>query len=110
MSFLDKFKGKGATRSGADDEASPFDEMMDPHADPADDPSIGGQGRATLDMNAQPVTRGSDSSIISEAAPSELAPEFDETRVQLADGAPPRRPARRCRSSATSRSSSSSAR
>jgi twitching motility protein PilJ len=83
MGLLDRFTGKGKeqpeptpSRAGP----STFDEI---EASPAEDLSAAAQpqGSVTLDMNALPTATG-DTSIISEAAPSELAPEFDETRVQ----------------------------
>lgn len=84
MSFLDKFKSKGWGKR-ADDGDSPFDEMVGSRPG-ADDLVPDGGGTATLDMNSaatMPHTATPpDSSIISEAAPSDLAGDFNETRLQ----------------------------
>ena len=79
MSFLDKFKNKGWGKTRAESD-SPFDEMVAAPADCADE-VVPDRGSGTLDMNAQASTATPDSSIISEAAPSEMAGEFGETRV-----------------------------
>jgi twitching motility protein PilJ len=74
MSFLDKIKTKGWNK-GADDElGSPFDEMY---------PMPDASGAATLEMptGVPTVTPEDDTSIISEAAPSEMAADFNETRT-----------------------------
>ena len=83
MSFLDKFKGRGQRRAA--DEA---DELGYDEAYPlAEELAGAGGATATLDMSAMsPPTLSQDSSIISEATPSELPGDFAETRVQGADG------------------------
>ena len=85
MSFLDKIKGKALGKNGAA-VSSPFDEIA-PLADVAvaDSPLRNGSGAATLDMNANPhygPAQAVDTSIITEAAPSELAGDFSDTRLQ----------------------------
>ncbi|MBI5259594.1 MAG: type IV pili methyl-accepting chemotaxis transducer N-terminal domain-containing protein [Burkholderiales bacterium] len=86
MGLLDKLKGKGWGKGG--DAAEPvggFDELQasaegeEPHPDTV----TGAQGHVTLDMNALPTV--GDSSIISEATPSELAPDFAESRLQTSE-------------------------
>jgi twitching motility protein PilJ len=93
MSLLNKIKGLGR-KDGAslDQDTLEQDGRYDePHArvNGTDVPDLalpGNEGAATLDMGAHPPTGAMDSSIISEAAPSEMA-EFSETRVQGAEGA-----------------------
>lgn len=93
MSLLNKIKGLGR-KDGAslDQDTLEQDGRYDePHArvNGTDVPDLalpGNEGAATLDMGANPPTGAMDSSIISEAAPSEMA-EFSETRVQGAEGA-----------------------
>jgi twitching motility protein PilJ len=78
MSFLDKFKNKGWAK-GPDDGGSPFDEM---------DAMPDASGAATLEMpnpGASTLTSNEDTSIISEAAPSEMAGDFTETRIRAAE-------------------------
>ncbi|EHR73035.1 methyl-accepting chemotaxis protein [Burkholderiales bacterium JOSHI_001] len=79
MAFLDRFKGKAQDDAGATTRSGPstFDEL---DAMPGDE---GARGHGAMDMNlsALPATAVGDTSIIAEAAPSELAPEFDETRL-----------------------------
>ena len=91
MGFLDKLKGKGWNTGDQPQAPRGFDELQ-AAADGggADDPNPDTshrQGHVTLDMNALPTA--ADSSIISEAAPSELAQDFAESRLTAgADGAP----------------------
>ena len=91
MSFLDKFKNKGHRDGHPADEGfgSIFDEVAPNRAEEAvllqpSSPSAA----MTLDMNAAtvPPTRTQDSSILSEALPSETAGEFVETRLPGAEG------------------------
>jgi len=84
MSFLNKIKGWGQKENGA-----PGHDAVDeaPFADAAY--KVAGGGAAALNASAVPSfetptvqqTQGMDTSIISEAAPSEMA-EFSETRIQ----------------------------
>ena len=79
MSFLDKIKGMGKREAKAD----PGDDMPFDEAYPvADDLSPEGNAAAA----AGPLT---DSSIITEAAPSELPPDYPDTRMQAAEAAVP---------------------
>ena len=48
---------------------------------PGDDGHARGHGATDMNLSALPATAVGDTSIIAEAAPSELAPEFDETRL-----------------------------
>ncbi|MBT9489548.1 MAG: type IV pili methyl-accepting chemotaxis transducer N-terminal domain-containing protein [Rubrivivax sp.] len=81
MSFLDRIKGKTRAAAGPDSVPPvPFDELSMPQ-NPMEQTVRLGPGGVTLDPNAAGrQTIGGDSSIISEAAPSELAPEFSESR------------------------------
>src|SRR5687767_471303 len=86
MSFLNKMKSWGGKNEpDAAQQDNPFEDAF---AQPAPDlPSP--DGAATLDaMDVSTVqhTAGPDSSIITEAAPSEMA-DFGETRIQGADAA-----------------------
>ncbi|HEX3142105.1 MAG TPA: type IV pili methyl-accepting chemotaxis transducer N-terminal domain-containing protein, partial [Rhizobacter sp.] len=78
MSFLDKFKGKGRDRSALDSDNSviPLDDVI-----ALDRPVLDGMpaNAATMD-GATARTVHMDSSIITEAAPSEIA-DFSETRL-----------------------------
>jgi twitching motility protein PilJ len=83
MSFLDKIKGKKGRDSNSLDSDSagmPLDDVMvldrPAFEGAANAPSVEGMGRAAH----------MDSSIITEAAPSEIA-DFSETRLPAADGA-----------------------
>ena len=82
MGLLDRLKGKGWGKGGDQPEpAAGFDELQ-ADAESGDvnpDTLSSAQGHVTLDMNALPTA--ADSSIISEATPSELAPEFTESRL-----------------------------
>ena len=89
MSFLNKIKGLGQRKSSseaADD--LPFDEAY-PMADDLTAATRGAD--AALDLGTMPVagTHDDDSSIISEAAPSEMSDGFSETRLDgpATDGA-----------------------
>jgi twitching motility protein PilJ len=82
MSFLDRIKGAGR-KNEADIPlpSAPFDELSPP-ATP---------GEVTVRLGGNTLAPGSrsdggDSSIITEAAPSELAPDFTETRMVGGDG------------------------
>ncbi len=92
MSFIDKFTNKGSrshrSNKTPDDELrSIFDEEAPLSADEAAQ-AVQSFGALTQDMNASPVstTLSADSSILSEAHPSETAGEFIETRLPGADG------------------------
>lgn len=77
MSFLDRIKGKSRAAPAPDSVPPvPFDELSPPDNPMERTVRLGAGGAATLDARG---TVG-DTSIISEAAPSELAPEFGETR------------------------------
>jgi twitching motility protein PilJ len=85
MSFLDRIKGKSHPQMSPDSlPPVPFDELA-----PADNPMERtirlGPGGVVPDTRA-PRSAAGDSSIISEAAPSELAPEFDGSRGQDGTG------------------------
>ena len=91
MSFLDKFKknARHDAKARDDDIASIFDEVAPASADDA--LLLQPSSRAsslTLDMNAatQSPSLAADSSILSEALPSEAAGEFTETRVPGSGG------------------------
>jgi twitching motility protein PilJ len=88
MSFLDKFKTKGrdgSKRDHDDDIGSMFDEVVP--VQPEDMVVAGaGNGGVTLDMNnhaAMPLatTLTGESSILSEAMPSEVGGDYTETRL-----------------------------
>ena len=92
MSFLDKFTTKrpkgGANDKASDDElASMFDEVV-PLTRGEAAVQAGAGGAMTQDMNAVVTSpaRIADSSILSEALPSETATEFTETRLPGAEG------------------------
>ena len=83
MGFMERFKAKGRGNGGvATAELSPFDEMVLPHGGGAADRAGSHASTVSLDMHASQATRQISSSIISEAAPSELAPDFNESRPQ----------------------------
>jgi len=90
MGFMERFKAKGRSNSGAATaELSPFDEMLVSHSRAADDRTVALQSAVTLDMNAIPSSKVmTDTSIISEAAPSEMVQDFSETRAQTASPMP----------------------
>ncbi|MFY8089160.1 MAG: type IV pili methyl-accepting chemotaxis transducer N-terminal domain-containing protein, partial [Rubrivivax sp.] len=82
MSLLDRIKGAGRAKPEADIPlpSAPFDELASP---PGPNEVTVRLGQSTLAPGGRD---GGDSSIISEAAPSELAPEFSETRLPGAEG------------------------
>jgi twitching motility protein PilJ len=84
MGFMERFKAKGRGNGGAATaELSPFDEMVIPHGRSAAERASNGASTVTLDMhNTGQATKQISTSIISEAAPSELAPDFNESRPQ----------------------------
>ncbi|MEW6704623.1 MAG: methyl-accepting chemotaxis protein [Pseudomonadota bacterium] len=84
MSFLDKIKGTGRGKRAQDAEADIAVDEMNGAPPELDDVALSANGTITLDMNAVPAVN--DSSIISEAAPSEMTNEFSETRVQQGEG------------------------
>ena len=82
MGLLDRLKGKGWGKGGDQPEpVAGFDELQaDAESGEVNPDTLSSaQGHVTLDMNALPTA--GDSSIISEATPSELAPEFAESRL-----------------------------
>ncbi|WP_395698843.1 methyl-accepting chemotaxis protein [Aquabacterium sp.] len=82
MGLLDKLKGKGWSKGEQPEAVGGFDELQaNAEGEEPQPDTHAPQGHVTLDMNALP-TVGGDSSIISEAAPSELAPDFVESRLQ----------------------------
>jgi twitching motility protein PilJ len=88
MSFLDKFKGKGRDADRRDDDlASMFDEVVPVHPDDmvlAGAGMGGGGASLAVDLSAPtetPVQITPDSSILSEASPSETGGEYGETRL-----------------------------
>ena len=84
MSLLSKLKLGGSRGSKTDDAA--FDEAYPV----ADDLALAGAGDATRSLDATTVQLNDESSIISEAAPSELTTDlttdFTDTRVQAGEG------------------------
>ncbi len=81
MSLLDRIKGAGRAKPEADINlpSTPFEELAQT-VNPSE--ATVRLGQSTLAPGGR---EGGDSSIISEAAPSELAPEFSETRMPGAD-------------------------
>lgn len=83
MSFLDKFKRKGGRDKSPVDEdfASIFDEVASADDRRSQSPPL--SSSMTLDMNAatQITSFGAESSMLSEAQPSEAAGEFGDTRA-----------------------------
>ena len=83
MSFLNKFKGLGRKDSTGDIdtlEQDRYDDAPGRH-DAADLPLPGPGGTVALDVGSMQQTAQMDSSIITEAAPSEMA-EFTEARIR----------------------------
>jgi twitching motility protein PilJ len=79
MSFLNKIKGTGwGKRSQEADGDIAVEDMGMPHDG---EETAAAAGTVTLDMNAVPTVSSNDSSIISEATPSELTADFSETRI-----------------------------
>ena len=86
MSFLDKFSSKSQRNPKSnDDMGSFFDEIAPMNASEA---ALMARSPMTLDMNAptQQPSLGNDSSILSEALPSETAGDFTETRLPGNEG------------------------
>jgi twitching motility protein PilJ len=88
MSFLNKIKGWGQKDEGASADAygagaATLGDTLAPHGAPAAHQAHGGDttGAAVYDVPTMQQTMELDTSIISEAAPSEMA-EFSETRIQ----------------------------
>ncbi|MFO1219043.1 MAG: methyl-accepting chemotaxis protein [Burkholderiaceae bacterium] len=83
MGFMERFKTKGRGHGGgaATAELSAFDEVVVPQGHERDERARGAYGGATLDMNMPSGLKPNHgSSIIAEASPSEMAPEFDDAR------------------------------
>ncbi|HEX6708408.1 MAG TPA: methyl-accepting chemotaxis protein [Albitalea sp.] len=87
MSFLNKIKGWGQDRNGSAEaqQAANQQESFDDVAQ-AEMPLPDGHGTMPLEVPTIQQTVGADSSIITEAAPSEMA-DFSETRIQGAEAA-----------------------
>jgi twitching motility protein PilJ len=88
MSFLDKFRSKGrdSKRNDNDDDiGSMFDEVVPVQPDDLVLAGSGRTGAMTLDMNQSfnqgATTQTNESSILSEALPSEVGGEYTETRL-----------------------------
>jgi twitching motility protein PilJ len=90
MSFLNKIKGLGQKRGSADDAAAPdisFDDEYERSTSEGPDLPLPGAGSGTTaGPSTVQINGGTDSSIITEAAPSEIA-EFSETGLPGAAGA-----------------------
>ncbi|HTP74529.1 MAG TPA: methyl-accepting chemotaxis protein [Burkholderiaceae bacterium] len=85
MGFMERFKAKGRGNGGvATAELSPFDEMVVAQGSAAADRAASHASTVSLDMHPSQATRQISTSIISEAAPSELAADFNESRPQQA--------------------------
>ena len=84
MSFLDRIKGAARPKPEADIQlpSRPFDEQPQPLG--AGEVTVR-LGQSTLGPGSADGSGDADSSIISEAAPSELAPEYSETRMPGSD-------------------------
>jgi twitching motility protein PilJ len=80
MSFLDKIKGVGRKASAEAMPSAPFDELAPPANPMEATMRLGANTRAPASARSASDSDG-DSSIISEAAPSELAGDFNETRL-----------------------------
>jgi twitching motility protein PilJ len=80
MSFLDRFKGGGRGKA-AMSPAATFDDLDLPDNPMAATVRLGGSTFAAPVQREAAPEPVADSSIISEAAPSEMAPEFAETRM-----------------------------
>jgi twitching motility protein PilJ len=79
MSLLDKMKGMARGKSGADGASVLADDDLGVNAVNPMEATIR-LGPGTLTPEGPSTRAGNDSSIISEAAPSEFAPEYSETR------------------------------
>jgi twitching motility protein PilJ len=93
MSFLDRFKGKGRDADRRDDDlASMFDEVVPVRPDDMVLAGAGaGGGSLAVDLSAPTVTPAQtttthDSSLLTEANPTDAAGEYSETRLQGAEG------------------------
>ena len=78
MSFLDRITGSGRAKNDGDGPhtiSKPFDELSPPAPNEVTVRLGGGSG-----LGGETQAQGEDSSIITEAAPSELAPDFAESR------------------------------
>lgn len=84
MSFLDRITGSGRAKNedGPQTVSKPFDELSPPAANEVTVRLGGGT------MGGETQAPGEDSSIITEAAPSELAPDFAESRHPGMDADP----------------------
>jgi twitching motility protein PilJ len=87
MSLLDKMKGMGRSKSDADGSSAPAGADLGANAANPMEVTIR-LGPGTLAPEGPNTRSGSDSSIISEAAPSEFAPEYSETRGPVEMDAP----------------------
>ncbi len=86
MSFLDRITGVGRTKTeGAEGSIAPLSKPFDELAPPASPMEVTVRLGGGVGPDGKP-TDHEDSSIITEAAPSELAAEFSETRQPGADG------------------------
>ena len=85
MSFLNKIKGWGQDRNASESTQNQegFDQPFARHAEPKRPEAA---GTMPLEVSTVQQTVGTDSSIITEAAPSEMA-DFSETRIQGGDAA-----------------------
>lgn len=88
MSFLDRIKGKSRSVAPESVPPVPFEEVADT-ASPMEQTVRLGPGGATLAPDTGVNTVG-DTSIISEASPSELAPEYGDSRGAAAEPTPSR--------------------
>jgi twitching motility protein PilJ len=79
MSFLDKIKGTGWGKRPQDAGADVA--VAEGGLGELEEAALNPNGTITLDMNAVPTVTNADSSIISEAAPSEMSTEYSETRL-----------------------------
>jgi len=88
MSFLNKIKGWGQDRNASAEamQAANQQDAFDDVAQQAEMPLPDGHGTMPLEVPTMQQSVGADSSIITEAAPSEMA-EFSETRIQEAAAA-----------------------
>ncbi|CAG1016051.1 Methyl-accepting chemotaxis protein PctA [Burkholderiaceae bacterium] len=90
MSFLNKIKGWGQDRNAEADatthQDAPFDDAFAEHAARTEQTAQMSDMTATRPLQVTQQAGGADSSIITEAAPSEMA-DFTETRLQGSDAA-----------------------
>jgi twitching motility protein PilJ len=88
MNFLNKIKGTGWGKRAEEADADVAVEDINGMAGATEldeSSTMAGTGGVTLDMNAVPTITNTDTSIISEATPSELTNEFSETRLPLGE-------------------------